>query len=187
MAKDKGKSKIDDDAEFGKPSEAPSGGDGWNLQKDGKDRLILFTPLREEEVSAYGKAGKNGEKQRIIVADVVVIDEKNPAKSEEHEDVWIFPAYVQGSLRGFIDDRRVLGRLRWTEDTSGAKSASGGYYWELEDASKKDVEKAREYMAAANDPFRKKGGKKDVDEKPAKGKKSKAAPEPSPKKKGKKK
>lgn len=196
MSKNKSKSIENDD--FAKPSDAPAGGDGFKLTEEGRDRLLLITPHREEEVPAYGKAGKNGERQRIIVADVVVIDEKKPAKSEEHEDVWIFPAYVQGSLRGYIGERRVLGRLRNTEDTSGEKSAAGGYYWVLEDATKKDVEKATAYREALNNPI--KGGlpkgkkaapakadKKSKAEPPAKGKKAKAAPAPEPKGKGKKK
>lgn len=182
MAKDKGKTKNDAD-EFGKPSEAPSGGDGWKLT-DAKDRLLLFTPLREDEVKAFGKKGEAGEKQKIIVADVVVIDEKRPEKSEEHDEAWIFQAYVQGSLRGFIGDRYVLGRLRNTEDTSGAKSASGGYYWELEDATAKDVEKARAYLAEVTNPLGKTKAGKSSEAKG--GKKSKPAPEPK-KSKGKKK
>lgn len=198
MAKDKSKNKggaaASDD--FGKPSEAPAGGDGWKLT-DAKDRLLLFTPLREEEKPAFDKkAAAKGLTQEIIVADVVVIDEKNPEKSEEHENVWIFQRYIQGSLRGFINDRKVLGRLRNTEDTTRATSASGGYYWELEDATKKDVEKARAYVTAANDPFRKKGkaepakaekGKKAKAAPPAKAKKGRVAPTPEPKKKSKKK
>ena len=197
MSKNKSKSIENDD--FAKPSDAPAGGDGFKLTEEGRDRLLLITPHREEEVPAYGKAGKNGERQRIIVADVVVIDEKNPAKSEEHEDVWIFPAYVQGSLRGYIGERRVLGRLRNTEDTSGEKSAAGGYYWVLEDATKKDVEKATAYREALNNPI--KGGlpksdkkakaapakadKKSKAEPPAKGKKAKVVSDPNAKPKAK--
>lgn len=191
MAKDKSKKIADDD--YAKPSEAPAGGDGFKLTVDGRDRLLLITPLREEEVPAYGKAGKNGEKQRIIVADIVVIDEKNPAKSEEHSNVWVFPAYVQGGLRGYIGERRVLARLRNTEDTTGETSEAGGYYWVLEDATKKDVEKATAYREALTNPFGKKGKtepakaeKKGKAEPPAKAKKGKAEPE-KPAKKSKKK
>lgn len=184
MAKDKSKKKSIDDG-FAKPSEAPAGGDGWKLTEGGKDRLLLITPLREEEQKAFGKAGENGEKTKIIVADVVVIDEKDPAKSEEHDEVWIFQRYIQGALRGYIGERRVLGRLRNTEDTTKAKSASGGYYWELEDATEKDTKKAVAYMEALNDPFRKTGG--DDDDEPKKGKKSKAdKPAAEPEKKSKK-
>lgn len=193
MAKDKSKSKGGSaaDEEFGNPSEAPAGGDGFEFTKEGRNKLILFTPLREEERPAFDKkAAAKGVTQPVIICDLIVIDEKDPSMSVEHENVWIFQRYVQGSLRGFIDVRKVLGRLRNTEDTSKATSASGGYYWELEDASKKDIEKARAAVAALNDPFRSK--KKAAESKPAKsdkgGKRSKPAPEPEKKKgKGKKK
>lgn len=178
MAKDKGKKKSDVADGFAKPSEAPAGGDGWNLTSDeNRGRLMLFTPLREIDVD--DKFSKEpGATKRVIVADVVVIDEKHPERSEEHDDVYVFSGYLKGALRGFIGERRVLGRLRNTEDTTEKKDR-GNYYWELEDASKKDVEKATEYMAAANDPLR--------STKPKADKKPKAAPADDAPKAGKKK
>lgn len=178
MAKDKSKkSKIADD-DFAKPSDAPSGGDGFNLTSDeNRGRLLLITPLRTDRID--DKFSKEpGATKEIIVADVVVLDEKKPERSEEHSDVYVFSGYLKGALRGYIGERRVLGRLRNTEDTSKKKDR-GNYYWELEDASKKDVEIARAYMAAANDPLRSTKADKG-------GKKSKAEPEPE-KGKGKKK
>lgn len=173
MAKDKSKKKADKPTsssdEFAKPSEAPAGGDGWNLTDDAnRGALLLINPLREDEIDDKFTPGA---RKRIIVADVVVLNEKKPEKSEEHDEVYVFQGYLKGALRGYIGERRVLGRLQNTEDTSKKKDR-GHYYWELEDATEKDVEVARAYMAAANDPFRKKGGGSDADEKPAK-KKSK--------------
>lgn len=177
MAKDKGKKdkggkpekskKGGDSEEYGKPSEAPSGGD-WKLADDDNlGRLLLFTPLREETVKGF-----EDEDTRIIVADVVVINEKKPAKSEEHTEVWVFQKWVQGALRGFIGEKRVLGRLGKDKAKGKGKNAA----WVLEDASKADIELAREYRASV-DPFDQKTGKKkakpEKDEKPAKGKKSK--------------
>lgn len=194
MAKDKSKKKggkpAADNDEFGKPSDAPAGGDGWKLADDDtRGKLMLFTPLREEEVPAYGKAGQNGEKQMIVVADVVVLNEKKPEKSEEHEEVYVFQRYVQGALRGYIGERRVLGRLQYTEDTTKAKSQSGGYYWELEDADADDIKVARAYLESL-DPFAqkggKKGGKKGKGDDDSSGKKSKGKAEKSGKKKSKK-
>jgi hypothetical protein len=176
VAKDKSKkSKVTDD-DFAKPSDAPSGGDGWSLTSDeNRGRLLLITPLREIDVD--DKFSKEpGATKRVIVADVVVIDEKKPGKSEEHEEVYVFSGYLKGALRGYIGERRVLGRLRNTEDTSKKKDR-GNYYWELEDASKADVEKARAYLEALNDPF---GGGSSDDDKPSKkdkgGKGKKAEP-----------
>lgn len=183
MAKDKSKKadKTTASDDFAKPSEAPSGGDGWNLtDDDNRGALLLITPLRTEKV-----ATKEWGEKEVVVADVVVLDEKKPAKSVEHEEVFIFSGYLKGALRGYIGERRVLGRLQNTEDTSKKKDR-GNYYWELEDADADDVEVARAYLASL-DPFAQKGakGKSDDDEKPAK-KKGKAEPEKSGKKKSKK-
>ena len=186
MAKDKSKSKGNGGDEFAKPSEAPSGGDGWSLTDDAnRGALLLITPLRAERIE--DKFSKEpGATKEIIVADVVVLNEKKPAKSEEHENVYVFSGYVKGALRGYIGERRVLGRLVNTEDTSKKKDR-GKYYWELEDADADDVEVARAYLASL-DPFAQKGAKgksDDDDEKPSK-KKGKAEPEKAGKKKSKK-
>lgn len=185
MAKDKGKKNNDD---FAKPSEAPAGGDGWKLADDDNDgELFLITPLRKETVAT----AEYGDKE-VIVADVVHINTKKPAKSEEHEEVFVFGAWLQGAIRHAIGERRVLGRL----DKAADKKSGRGYVWKLEDADEDDIAAAREYLASL-DPFAKKGAKK-VEAEPekkskakaepeAKGKKSKPAPEPEPKKKSKKK
>lgn len=184
MAKDKGKKKTEKTSTkgggdgFARPSDAKGGG-GWSLADDANvGSLLCMTPLRKETV----KTEKYGDKE-VIVADVVVINEKKPEKSVEHEEVFVFGAWLQGSLREHIGtDQRVLGRL--VKSTEGKDADSGkGYVWKFEDADDDDVDKAREYFASLN-PF----GKKGDDEKPSKGKKSKAEPEPKKGKgKGKKK
>lgn len=184
MAKDKGK-KITGGDDFAKPSEAPSGGGGWSLTDDAnRGALLLITPLRSERIDdKFSKEA--GATKEIIVADVVVLNEKKPAKSEEHENVYVFSGYVKGALRGYIGERRVLGRLVNTEDTSKKKDR-GNYYWELEDADADDVEVARAYLASL-DPFAQKGAKgksDDDDEKPSKKSKGKAEPEKAAKGKG---
>lgn len=181
MAKDKSKKSNDDD--FAKPSEAPAGGDGWKLADDDNDgELFLITPLRKESVTT----AEYGEKE-VIVADVVHINTKKPAKSEEHEEVFVFGAWLQGAIRHAIGERRVLGRL----DKASDKKSGRGYVWKLEDADDDDIAAAREYLASL-DPFAKKASKaepakKSKAEPEAKGKKGKPAPEPEPKKKSKKK
>lgn len=189
MAKDKSK-KSDAADGFAKPSEAPAGGDGWKFADDDNlGKLFLITPLRAE--SGEDKYHP-GEMKERIVADVVEIDEKKPAKSEEHSDVWIFQGYLKGALRGYIGERRVLGRL------GKGPLDRGNEPWILEDATKKDEAIAVAYLESV-DPFATKGaGKTKADEKPAKkskaapepekkAKKGKAAPAPEPKKKSKKK
>ena len=179
MAKDKSKKSAGD--EFAKPSEAPAGGDGFTLTSDeNRGKLLLHMPLRTERIE--DKFSKEpGATKEIIVADVVVLDEKKPAKSVEHEEVFIFSGYLKGALRGYIGERRVLGRLQNTEDTSKKKD-KGNFYWELEDADDDDVAVARAYLEALNNPL----AKISKGEKPAK--KSKGEPESKPaKKKSKKK
>lgn len=164
MAKDK--SKIDD--EFARPSDAPSGGDGWKITSDDtRGALLLITPLRLDEVETKEWGAKE-----VVVADVVVLNEKKPEKSEEHSEVFIFSGYLKGALRGFVGKRKVLGRLQNTEDTSKKKD-KGNFYWELEDATEADVKVARAYLEALNDPFRASDDEGDPDDEKPKKKKSK--------------
>jgi len=187
MAKDKGKkdkaAKSSGGDGFKKPSEAKGGG-GWKLADDANvGKLLVMTPLREEEVNTEDYGTK-----KVIVADIVVLNEKKPEKSEEHKEVFVFGAWLMGSLREYIGtDERVLGRL--VKSTEGKDGKTGkGYVWKFADADDDDVDTARAYYASLN-PF---GGKKAKDEpepesKKGKGKK-KSEPEPEPKKaKGKKK
>lgn len=137
--KSKGGAFSDD---FAKPSEAPSGGDGWNLTEEAEGRLILFTPLREQTVETADYGAKP-----VIVADVVVLNEKKPEKSEAHAEVFVWGGYLRGALRGFVGERRVLGRL-----VRGTKKERGNYPWLLEDATADEVEIAKAYLASV-DPF----------------------------------
>lgn len=153
MAKDKSKKKDKGEKPgkgggfsggFAKPSEAPAGGDDWKLEDDDNDgSLFLFTPLRKEEVETkqYGR-------KEVIVCDVVEINEKKPEKSEKHSDVYVWAAWVQGSLRGFIGERLVLGVL----DKAADKSSGRGYVWKLQDADASQVKAAEAYLASI-DPF----------------------------------
>lgn len=184
MAKDKGKKKSDEKSakkskgedEFGKPSEAKGGGDGFRLEHDDNlGSLFLISPLREEDFKSeeYGDS-------KIIVADIVEINEKNPAKSIEHEEAYIFGGWTKGAVRSYIGKQRVLGRLGQSLEKSKSKKNPA---WILEDATAKDADKAREYLASV-DPFAQKGAKKDDDEKPKKDKGGKS--EKAGKKKSKK-
>lgn len=141
-SKDKGKTKSDD---FAKPSEAPaSGGDGWKFEDDyNVGSLFLITPLREQTVKGFENKDTD-----VIVADIVELNEKKPAKSELHEDAYVFGGWTKGALRGFIGERRVLGRL--VRDK--AKGRGGNAAWVLEDADEDDIEVAKEYLASL-DPF----------------------------------
>jgi hypothetical protein len=194
MAKDKGKKKTDekvskkskggDEGGFAKPSEAPAGGDGYRLETDDHlGDLFLITPLREQTVKGFEDADT-----QVIVANVVAINEKKPEKSEEHDEVWIWAKWIQGSLRGYIGEQRVLGRL--AQDASKAKGKNAA--WVLEDADDDDVEVATEYLRFINNPLnsKSKGGddkksKSKADEKPAKKSKGDDDAKASKKSKGK--
>lgn len=171
MAKDKGKKKDDDkksakggDDGFGKPSEAPAGGDAWRLEdEDNLGKLFLITPLLVKP-DAKGFEDKI---QEVIVADIVELNEKKPEKSEEHTSVWVWGGWTRGALRGFVGTSRVLARLEQDKSKGRGKNAA----WVLEDASKADEKVARAYLeAAVNKPF---GKASDSDDESKKGKKSK--------------
>jgi hypothetical protein len=115
---------------FAKPSEAKGGGDGWNLTEEAVDRLLIVTPLREDEVATEEWGTKP-----IIVANVVVVNEKKPEKSEEHLDVYIFGGYLRGSLRDYVGKQMVAARL-----VQGETKVKGNYPWLFEDAN--DAEEA---------------------------------------------
>jgi hypothetical protein len=157
MAKDKSKKKADKggdvdtkgeaqsfaDDDFAKPSEAPAGGDGWNLTEEAEGELLLITPKREEQVETKDYGAKP-----VIVCDVVVLNAKKPEKSEAHADVFVFGGYLRGSLKGFIGQRRVLARL-----VRGTVKERGNYPWLFEDATEADKDIARAYLASV-DPFK---------------------------------
>lgn len=186
MAKDKGKkSKSDEkapkkskgDGEFAKPSDAPAGGDSWRLEvEDHLGDLFLITPLREQTVKGFEDADT-----QVIVASIVHLNEKKPEKSEEHEEVWVWGRWVQGSLRGYIGTDRVLGRL--AKDKSKAKGNNAA--WVLEDADDDDIETAREYLKFVTNPLNSKS-KGDKKSKGDDDKKSKSSDDKPKKKKSKK-
>lgn len=145
MGKDKGEKPAKDkkNSAFGKPSEAKGGGDGWRAEhEDNIGELFLITPLREEDFT-----GDWGE-QKVIVADVVVINEKKPEKSELHEEVFFFGGYTKGSLRGYIGEQKVLGRLGKGAATKGKNAP-----WIIEDATPAEEGAALAYLETV-DPFK---------------------------------
>ena len=153
MAKDKSKKKGGVSDDFAKPSEAKAGGDGFNFEKDENlGKLFLITPLRVQ--TAKGFEGKESE---VVVADIVELNEKKPERSVEHEEVFVWGGWTKGAIRGFIGDKRVLGRLGQDKSKGRGKNAA----WVLEDAEPADVAVARAYLEALNDPFRSQKGEDD--------------------------
>lgn len=129
---------------FTDPSDAPSGGDGWKAEADDNlGKVFLITPFREEEVdTSYGR-------KPAVFADVVVIDVKNPTKSEAHENVAFWGGWTRGTLRGSIGQNRVLGVLEQGEPRKKGESAP----WILGDANAKQKAAATAYLDSL-DPLR---------------------------------
>lgn len=176
MAKDKSKNKGGSD-EFARPSDAPATGDGWKVEDDENvGELLLVTPLRSEKVTGF-----ENKEVEVIVADVVVLNEKKPEKSVEHEEVFFFGGWTKGALRGFIGERRVLGRLEKDKSKGRGKNAA----WVLEDADDDDIAVARAYLETV-DPFKQKGASKSDDDAKASKKSKDAEPDKGKKKKSKK-
>lgn len=125
---------------FAKPSEAPAS-DGWKFStEENIGSLFVFEPKEEKEVDTdWGE-------RTVIVADVTEIDLENPVDdSETHEDVYIFPAWVQGSIRHAIaTGEKVLGRLQQDADKGQGKNAA----WVIEDADDEDMEAATAWLNA---------------------------------------
>lgn len=125
---------------FMKPSEAPAGSDYKFSTEENIGSLFVLEPKEEKEVET-----EHGDK-KVIVATVTEIDLENPVdNSESHEDVWVFPAWIQGSIRSSIaEGGMVLGRLAQDADKGKGKNAA----WVLEDPDEEDIEAATAWLNA---------------------------------------
>lgn len=125
---------------FSKPSEAPADS-GWKLSvEENIGSLFVFEPKQETEIEDKF----NGGERKIIVADVTEIDLENPSESETHKDVWVFPAWIQGSIRHAISSgEKVLGRLGQDPDKGRGKNVA----WVIEDPDEEDMEAAEAWLS----------------------------------------
>lgn len=124
---------------FSKPSEAPVGGGYKFSVEENIGALFVIEPKSEDEIDDTFHPGKT---RKIIVADVTEIDLDDPTASETHEEVWIFPAWVQGAIRASIPDGMVLGRLGQDAEKGVGKNVA----WVLEDADDEDTEAATAWL-----------------------------------------
>lgn len=153
--------------DFAKPSDAPAGDSNrWPVNKGNLGKLMLITPLREQTVA--NKLGDKGETKQQIISDVVILNEKKPEKSELIEGAEMEGGWILGSLRGYIGERKVLGRLA----QDAAKGKGDRAAWVLEDADDDDIAVAKAYLASV-DPFDTSGGKAGKKAKGGKGGKGK--------------
>lgn len=136
---------------FKKPSEVDGGGTRFG---DLVDETVLIQPLKYEGdlPSTRGYTNPDGTPQTWdrVVADVTVIDLRNPAKSEKHEGMWITQGRVIGKTRYELDGM-VLGKLIRPKATSSTPNPA----YDLEDPSEAEIDAARKYLAGAEDepPF----------------------------------
>lgn len=102
--------------------------------------LVLITPLSVEEDidTVHGSAD-------AIKANIVVLDEKKPAKSESHDGALIFQRVLQSQLGPFVGKRKVLGRI----GRGVAKKGQDAPYV-IEDPTEADKAVAREYLRSVD-------------------------------------
>jgi fumarylacetoacetate (FAA) hydrolase len=100
MAKDKGKKKGDGFSdEFGKPSEAKGGGDGWRLEhEDNIGDLFLISPLREDDFTSE-EYGIDLEAEVAVITDDVPMG-TGPAEARAH--ILLLTLVNDWSLRNLI-------------------------------------------------------------------------------------
>lgn len=109
---------------------------------EGSLLLISVTGIETDIVTAFGKTN-------AVKADVVIINEKKPSKSEEHKGILIFQRVLQSQLENYVGGRRVFGRLG-----RGIAKAGQDAPFIIDDPTEADKVLAREYLASI-DPFTK--------------------------------
>ncbi len=118
------------------PFSAPAAGGNFDArQHNGSLLLITPTGYREQVATTYGT-------KDAVAATVVVIDEKEPAKSEKIEDALLFGGVLIGQTKSFVGKGLVLGRL-------GQKPTDkGNPAWVLADPTDEEKDAARAYLAS---------------------------------------
>jgi hypothetical protein len=119
---------------------------GQFVPKDHVDELLLITPHEIREVSTtYGDS-------EAVEADIVVLNVKKPADSEEIDNGLIFGKVVIGQLRQAVQNRtRVVGTL--IEDTGESQKKGQSAPYRLTAPSDSDIEAAKGYLDSL-DPLR---------------------------------
>lgn len=102
--------------------------------------LLLITPTSYEEDVQTVHGTKDA-----VKANVVVIDEKRPERSDSHEGMLIFQGRLIGQTKPFVGKGLVLGRLREAKEL---KKPGQNAPWVLADPTDEDKDKAREYLAS---------------------------------------
>lgn len=102
--------------------------------------LLLITPTSyEEEVQTVHGA------KDAVKANIVVIDEKRPERSDTHDGILIFQGRLIGQTKPFVGKGLVLGRLREAKEL---QKKGQNAPWLLDDPTDDDKTAAREYLAS---------------------------------------
>ena len=124
------------------PSDAPTG----PRFADFVGKALLIKPIDYED-GLVGKYTKPGETYDRVVADVVVLDESDPTKSEEHKGLWITQGRVIGKTKTSVGGM-VLGKLSRPEP----KNAGDNPPYDLDDPDESAIKAARAYLVAGDAP-----------------------------------
>jgi hypothetical protein len=136
-SKDKGaKSEAADELDADDDLDPKGPGDGFRIA-DALNKLVLVIPtaIRRDFKTSNGATD-------TIVADVIVLDEEKPKKSERHNGTLIFQAVLVGSLEDRIGKGMVAAKLVKGEAKNGN---SAPYLFEKSDEAKTA---ARTYLAS---------------------------------------
>lgn len=119
------------------PFSSPATGGRFSAENN-KDKLLLITPRSYEQGVQTTFGAKDA-----VKADIVVIDETDPTRSEEIDDALLFGGVLIGQTKSFIDKGLVLGRLGQGTAKPGQKPP-----WVLADPTDAEKDVARKYLAS---------------------------------------
>lgn len=119
------------------PFSNPAAGGRFSA-KDHNGRLLLITPTgyRESVETTFGT-------KDAVEANIVVIDERKPADSEEIDGGLLFGGVLIGQTKSRIGKGMILGRLEQGEAKKGQQPP-----WRLADATDAEKDLARAYLAS---------------------------------------
>jgi len=83
----------------------------------------------------------------VVVANIAILDEKDPEKSEEHTDVWLLQGRLIRATKGKVGNGMVLGRLIQEATEKGNPA------YDLSDPTDEDKVAARKFYATKQPAF----------------------------------
>lgn len=128
---------------FQSPSEIESSGGDFPKVRDLHKRLLIIEPTKFRSQEIQTKFGLKD----AVVANVIVVNEDEPAKSEQYNGMHFLEGQLIGKLKGLVDSgKMVLGRIGQVPTDKGNPA------WVLEDPSAADKAVATTAHTALNAP-----------------------------------